>query len=196
MVPDHEFDVGKAGFFEGGPEEVLDEVALFIGGEDAGFPDLDGECLILNSQAPHGNALGGVGLDVFDVVVGPGLVVFGLELAAVEHFAVGFHPAGRTPRRGVKLKLALGNGLGTFDERDAVLEVVVNGEILEFLVAGGVIVGIHLVRIIAAVNRGAAKGVTVACHGIEAGFEELLLGILGKFGEDIGSGIGEGTAKA
>src|SRR5450759_667746 len=144
VIPDHELDVGEAGFFEGGPEEVLDEVTLFIGGEDAGFPDLDGKRLILNGQAPHGNALGGVGLDILDVVVGPSLVVFGLELAAVEHFAVGFHPVGGAPRRGVKLEFALGGGLGTLDERDAVLAVVVYGEILEFLVASGVIVGIHV----------------------------------------------------
>jgi len=60
VVPDHELDVGEAGFFEGGTEEVLDEVTLFIGGEDAGFPDLDGKRLILNSQAPHGKAYDGL----------------------------------------------------------------------------------------------------------------------------------------
>jgi hypothetical protein len=43
---------------------------------------------------------------------------------------------------------------------------------------------------------GAAEGVTVAFNGIEAGFEELLLGVLGKLGEDGGGGIGEGAAKA
>ena len=45
-------------------------------------------------------------------------------------------------------------------------------------------------------NRGAAEGVTVAFNGIEAGFKELLLGVLGKLGEDVGGGIGEGAAKA
>jgi len=45
-------------------------------------------------------------------------------------------------------------------------------------------------------NRGAAEGVTVAFNGIEAGFEELLLGVLGELGEDGGGGIGEGAAKA
>ena len=45
-------------------------------------------------------------------------------------------------------------------------------------------------------DRGAAEGVTVAFNGVEAGFEELLLGFLGEFGEGGGGGIGEGAAEA
>ena len=65
VVPDHEFHVGEAGFVERGPEEVFHEVALFVGGEDAGFPDLRGQGLVLDGEAPDGDALGLVGLDVF-----------------------------------------------------------------------------------------------------------------------------------
>src|SRR5258706_16166618 len=45
-------------------------------------------------------------------------------------------------------------------------------------------------------NRGAAKGVTVAFHGIEAGLEELFLGLLGHPGKGGGGGIGERAAEA
>ena len=114
----------------------------------------------------------------------------------MEHFAVGFHPAGRAPRRGVKLEVALGHALGALDEWDAVLAVVVDGEVLKFLVARGVIVGVHVLGVVAAVDCGAAEGVTVAFNGIEAGFEELLLGLPRELGEGGGGGIGEGSAKA
>src|SRR5579859_3731452 len=195
VVPDHELDVGEAGFFKGGAQEILDEVAFFIGGEDAGFPGLGGESLILNRQAPYGNALGGVSLDVFYVVVGPGLVVFGLEFATMQHFAVGFHPAGRAPGRSIKLEVAPGGSLRAFDERDAVLAVVVDGEVLEFPVADGVIIGVHVAGVVAAVDRGAAEGITVAFNGIEAGFEELFLGVRGEPGEDGSGGIRKGATK-
>ena len=134
-------------------------------------------------------------VDVFDVVVGPSLVVFGLELSTMQHFAVGFHPAGGTPWRGVKLEFALGGGLSTLDEGDAILAVMIDGEILEFLVAFGVIVSVHVFRVIAAMDCGAAEGVTIAFNGIETGFEELFLSVFGELGKGGGCGIGEGTTK-
>src|ERR1035437_313370 len=45
-------------------------------------------------------------------------------------------------------------------------------------------------------NRGAAKGVTVAFHGIKAGLEELLLGLLRHPGKGGGGSIGERAAEA
>ena len=70
------------------------------------------------------------------------------------------------------------DGLSTFDERDALLLVVVDGKILQLLVPGGVIVGVHVLGVIAAMDRGAAEGVTIAIRRIEAGFKELILRLL------------------
>ena len=71
-----------------------------------------------------------------------------------------------------------------------------DAEVLEFLVAGRVVVGVHLGREVAAMDRGAAEGVAVARDRVEAGFEEFFLRRLGELGEGSGGGIGEGAAEA
>src|SRR5262249_1097904 len=149
-------------FLKRGAEVLFDEVAFFLGGEDAGFPDLRGGGVVLGGEAPDGGAGVFVGLGVFDGGIGPGLGVFGAELAPVEHVVVGFHPGGRGPWGGVELELALGGGDGAFDERDAVLHVVFDGEFLEFFIIGGVVVGVDVGGVVAGVDGGAAEGIAVA----------------------------------
>lgn len=168
VVPDHEFDASQAGFGEGGAEEVFDEVALFGGGEDGGFEVLGGEGFVLDGEAPDGDVLGLAGLDVFDVVIGPGLVVLGLEFAAIDHGGVGFHPCGGAPGGGEEGEPPLGGGDGALDEGEAVFFVVLDGEVLEVFVAGGVVVGVDLAGEVAAGDGGAAQCVAIAEVGIEA----------------------------
>lgn len=195
VVPDHKLDLGEVGFFKGGSEEVFDEVSLLLGSEDARFPNLGGEGLVLDGKAPHGDALPRVGLDVLHEVVSPSLIVFRLELAAVEHVVVGFHPSRGAPGRGEETQVALGRSLGAFDERDAVLEVAGDGEVFEVLVAGRVVVSVHFAGVVAAMDRGAAKGVAIAFGGVEAGLKKLFLRVLGEFAEGGGGGVGESGAE-
>src|ERR1035437_2619492 len=70
------------------------------------------------------------------------------------------------------------------------------GEVFEVLVAGGVIVSVHLTGIVAAMDRGTAEGIAVAFGGVKTGLEELFLGFLREFAERGGGGIGECSAEA
>ena len=196
VVPDHDFHIAQARVFQRGAEVFFHEILLLVGAEEVRFPCLRRLSFVLHGEAPDRDALGLVSLDVFHEIIGPGLVIFGLEFAAVEHLAIRLHPAGRAPGGGVELELVVRSLHRALNEGDAVFFIMLDGEILQLLVTRRIVVGVHVIGVIAAMDGGAAKGIAIPGHRVEAGLEELLLHILGQLAEDGCRRIGKRPAEA
>src|SRR5882724_3253141 len=55
MIPDHDLPIPKTLLRESGPKVVFYKIPLFLGGVDAGFPDLVSHRFVLNRHAPDWN---------------------------------------------------------------------------------------------------------------------------------------------
>jgi len=102
VVPGDEFLAAQFVGVQGGPEIILDKVALLLCRKHTAFPDLPGHGLILYRQSPHRHASLIHCLDVFDIIVGPGLEIFRFQSASRLH--------------------------GLFDQRDFVLFIMCDAE--------------------------------------------------------------------
>ena len=136
--------------------------------------------LVLNRDAPDGDAFALVRLDELRVVVGPGLIKLRFQFSTVKHVVVVLHECRRTPGAAQRCELSAGRGQRLFDERNAKLLVMLDAERLQLLVAF-VDVGVAATREIAAVDVGSGERVADACVDIEIGVQEFLLFAFGNF---------------
>ena len=126
--------------------------------------------LVLRHDGEEGYALGAIGLDVLRKikrVAGQGLRIV-LHLAALVG-PVGLHPCGRRPGDGPDGELGL-NAHGGVDEGKERLAVVVDGEVGEREVAGGLVVGVPAGGEVVGADGRAAEG-EVGAGGREEGLE-------------------------
>lgn len=138
----------------------------------------------------------GILLYIPTIVVGPRLTTLGLKLPPFEHTVVGFHPRGRTPRRGEELeRTGAGNFLGSFDQGKQQLLIMLNCKMFEVVVADDIVVGVASQRKIAAIDMRAAETIAVSQVGVEISFEKFLLLLIAQLRVNVGSRLGERTPK-
>jgi len=100
------------------PQEILDEIAFFLGRVHARFPFLLGHGLILNAQSPYRHSPFFVFLDKSHVVIGPGLVEFLHQQSSLQHVLIVFHPCRRAPGAHEHFHVSTGGFKCLFNERN------------------------------------------------------------------------------
>ena len=112
MVPDHDVDVAQPLLCHHRPEVIFEKIPLVRRLIDTRFPRLRRHRLILNGDAPDRHARLPVALDELREVEGPGAVVLGAQMAAMQHVVVVLHVCRRTPGARKQLEPVTAGGHG------------------------------------------------------------------------------------
>ena len=175
MVP-HEF-----GHLIGRVEHALPVVAVAVR-------------FVLHGEAPQGNTLRFASLGVLDEELRPRRLHLRQKPPA-DPVAVVLHPRRGGPRGGDDLEAVLGDGLGRLDHREQELAVLLHGEVVQRQVAfhGGR--AVVEAREIARVHVRSSEAVVGARLG-EVGLEDALALFRTHLVDEVGRGVGEGSAKS
>jgi hypothetical protein len=172
---------------------VLQKVAFLFRRVNARLPPLRSHRFVLNGDSPDWDSFRMICLDEPRVVIRPGLVELGLELAAVQNIVVVFHECRRAPRTREDIQPSATGGQHFLDKRYAEFLVVSDAERLQLFVAL-IDVRVTTTREVATVNVGARQLVANTAGLVEMRIEKFALFGLWQHGKRLRRSIGQSSA--